>query len=515
MPERPPISLRTVHTPRRAAPTLVASAIALALSACVPITDTPDATTAAPNVVVVSPVIVIQTPVPTITLTPTPQYFAHIVRAGENLTTIAAFYNVPLDELMKINNIKDPNTIYEGQQLAIPSSASPVVSALALTANATPCQMDSDFISDVTIPDNTVLKAGAIFTKTWRLRNSGTCTWTDGYRLVLIKGTAVGAPPFVTVPQTLPGATVDISINMVAPKDPGTYTSIWQIESPDGKSFGAIPYVRIVIPGAASVGGGPLLPNPADGLALISGITKNSRTIFLKGQQMGNRADVFSKVGDSITFSGAYLADIGDGRTVWGGYGNLAPVAGFFMRHTARTGNSFNNVTYAAFPGWEAIDLTDPGKALQGCDGRAPLDCELNAVKPSIAIIMIGTNDSTGHEDLAWFEGYVNQVVEKCIASGVIPVLSTIPWNAYQDVKPYNGAIIDSARAHDIPLLNTYGAFENLSNHGVGSDGVHPTVPPDGNTADFSGEGLKYGYNLRNLITLQMLDALWRQVLSY
>lgn len=431
-----------------------------------------------------------------------PTYVAYVVKSGENLTVIATKFQMSIDDLMRINNITDPNTIYEGQQLAIPSAA--------IAALPGQCAMESEFVSDVTIPDNSIMKPGEIFTKTWRIKNSGSCEWKDDFRLVLVKGADIGAPPYVTVPPAAPGATVDISMQMVAPKNSGIYTSIWQMQSPDGTFFGAIPYVRIVIPGSSAY-----VPNPLSGLPVISGITKKSRDIFLAGQTLGNRANVFSKIGDSITFDGHFLSDIGNGRAVWYDYANLAPAARFFMQQKARTGNSFNNDTRAAFPGWEAIDLTDPSKASPDCGGHSPLDCELGSVKPSVAIIMIGTNDSTGHEDLAWFQGYINQIIEKCIQAGVIPVLSTIPWNAYEDVRPYNAAITESARTYDVPLLDTYGAFETLPNHGVGGDGVHPTVPPDGNTANFSTQGLLYGYTLRNLITLQMLDALWRQVLSY
>src|SRR5688572_33446410 len=39
------------------------------------------------------------------------------------------------------------------------------------------------FIKDVTVPDGTQLSAGEVFTKTWRLQNRGTCTWTPDYML--------------------------------------------------------------------------------------------------------------------------------------------------------------------------------------------------------------------------------------------------------------------------------------------------------------------------------------------
>ena len=506
MVDRPSHSTRNAYRPSINLTVLAAFCTAvLTLSACVTADGgiiTAEPPVATPYQVPSNPTVVLETPLPTFPPTATPTYVAYVILEGENLTTIATKFNLSVDDLMRINGINDPNTVFVGQQLAIPSSASSVM--------AGNCQLQTSFVNDVTVPDNTIMQPGEIFVKTWRIMNAGTCDWNEDYRLVLLKDGNIGAPPFITIPHTPPGEAVDISIPMVAPKQSGIFTSIWSFQASDGTNFGAVLYVRIVIPGSQAY-----VPQPASGLPVISGITKNARNIFLKGQELGNRPNVFSKIGDSITYDSNFLGPIGNGRTLWYGYEHLAPASRYFMQVKARTGNSFNNDTLAAFPGWEAIDLTDSSKALSGCLGHAPLDCELMQTKPSVAIIMIGTNDSTGHEDLAWFQGYIDLIIEKCIEAGVIPVMSTVPWNAYEDIAPYNAAIIESARAHDVPVLDTYGAFETLPNHGVGEDGVHPTVPPNGNTADFSSSGLNYGYNMRNLITLQMLDAIWRQVLSY
>ncbi len=71
------------------------------------------------------------------------------------------------------------------------------------------------------------------------MRNSGTCTWTTGYRLVYISGDQLNAPASIPVPISVaPGQTVDISANMVAPDVSGHYEGVWQLRSADGKSFG-------------------------------------------------------------------------------------------------------------------------------------------------------------------------------------------------------------------------------------------------------------------------------------
>jgi hypothetical protein len=81
-------------------------------------------------------------------------------------------------------------------------------------------------------------------------------------------------------------------------------------------------------------------------------------------------------------------------------------------------------------------------------------------------------------------------------------------------VTPYNDAVVRTARAFDTPLVDYHTAMEQAINHGIREDGIHPSSPPDGFASNFDSEHLKYGYNIRNLMTLQVLDLLWRQVLS-
>jgi hypothetical protein len=56
------------------------------------------------------------------------------------------------------------------------AAASPTLNVPAATVTQD-CDK-ADFVTDVTIPDDTVLDPGESFTKTWRLKNSGTCSWT-------------------------------------------------------------------------------------------------------------------------------------------------------------------------------------------------------------------------------------------------------------------------------------------------------------------------------------------------
>ena len=96
------------------------------------------------------------------------------------------------------------------------------------------------FIKDVTIPDGTQLSTGEVFTKTWRLQNRGTCTWTPDYLLVYTSGDQMGPTTAVRLPGNVgPGQTVDVSVTLTAPESVGYHVSYWMLRNPSGALFGA------------------------------------------------------------------------------------------------------------------------------------------------------------------------------------------------------------------------------------------------------------------------------------
>jgi hypothetical protein len=103
------------------------------------------------------------------------------------------------------------------------------------------------FQKDVTIPDNTKLKPGEEFTKTWRVKNSGSCVWEEGYRLSFISGNKMGGASYTLTKEIVSGAELDISIDMIAPKTEGFYTGNWRMADDDGVIFGDNVYVLIEV----------------------------------------------------------------------------------------------------------------------------------------------------------------------------------------------------------------------------------------------------------------------------
>jgi hypothetical protein len=111
-------------------------------------------------------------------------------------------------------------------------------SAASPTTTSVPCDR-AEFVSDVTVPDGTKIGPGTSFVKTWRLKNTGSCTWTTSYRVVFDSGNALGAPASFNLPTNVPpNGIADISVNMKAPDSPKDYESFWKLQNAAGITFG-------------------------------------------------------------------------------------------------------------------------------------------------------------------------------------------------------------------------------------------------------------------------------------
>ncbi len=127
---------------------------------------------------------------------------------------------------------------------ALPTQAQPLLLPTN-TSLAGSCN-NSMFIKDVTIPDGTLINAGQVFVKTWRIQNTGTCAWTTDYKLTFVGGEKMGAETVKLTAAVQPNQEFDISISFTAPTGKtGDLRSTWQIASSDGKLFGTSFYVLI------------------------------------------------------------------------------------------------------------------------------------------------------------------------------------------------------------------------------------------------------------------------------
>lgn len=111
------------------------------------------------------------------------------------------------------------------------------------------------FVSDVSVPDGTVLTPGELVTKTWRFRNDAQVAWPAGTRLLFVgkNSDRMGAPDEVLVQrEVLPGAEIDISVPLTAPQAPGRYVTYFRLSGADQRKFGQRVWCSIIVKEAGS-----------------------------------------------------------------------------------------------------------------------------------------------------------------------------------------------------------------------------------------------------------------------
>ena len=133
-----------------------------------------------------------------------------------------------------------------------------------------------EFLADVNIPDGTIFAPNETFQKTWRISNAGGSSWTTAYSLVYIDGTLMGAEPTIPLPKAVAaGENVEITVDMVAPPEAGTYRGYWKLRNASGQVFGfgananeAI-WVDIVVQGEGSSEAETETPQAAGAVASV------------------------------------------------------------------------------------------------------------------------------------------------------------------------------------------------------------------------------------------------------
>jgi len=107
------------------------------------------------------------------------------------------------------------------------------------------------FVSDVSIPDNTPVNAGQSFTKTWKVKNAGSCAWDAGFKFAFVSGDQMGASAYSLPSSVAAGAVTDISVTMTAPNKSGTVRGDWRMSTATGQFFGDQVYVQVVVGGGS------------------------------------------------------------------------------------------------------------------------------------------------------------------------------------------------------------------------------------------------------------------------
>jgi GDSL-like Lipase/Acylhydrolase family len=240
--------------------------------------------------------------------------------------------------------------------------------------------------------------------------------------------------------------------------------------------------------------------------------------VYLRGQRLGRQRNVFVRIGDSLSVATWVLYPFGWGRYNLRTYAALSPTVQLFSSGVVRAENTFSAIPVAADNGWTSTDVLDPARANASVckTGESPLTCEIRSAQPAIALIQLGTND-VATLGLDTYRTNLEAIVNTLLDAGVIPVISTLPPRMQFEgpVADVNTVVRDIAARYELPLVDYGAAMRALPGYGLSADGVHPSAPPGDFylTADFSDENLRYGYTLRNLLLLRMLDTLRQETI--
>lgn len=147
-------------------------------------------------------------PEPTATAEPENAMPIHVVRSGDTLMSISQFYDVPMDDIMTMNGISNPNILAVGQELLIPAGGIPTATPEP-TSPPQPTVVPSpnptvppDMEGEVQLEITAVLGVGNLTEEAVQLVNSGSrqiglLDWTlrdeDGFVYTFGQFTLFGA----------------------------------------------------------------------------------------------------------------------------------------------------------------------------------------------------------------------------------------------------------------------------------------------------------------------------------
>jgi hypothetical protein len=248
---------------------------------------------------------------------------------------------------------------------------------------------------------------------------------------------------------------------------------------------------------------------------LTCAVTENLRSIAARNPTARER--VFMKVGDSISATHEFLHcfETTNPNLAGQGYAHLDGARAWFAGQSIAGTTSFARESQATM-------LAQTAQwAMSGAP--SPLERELSTMNPRYALVMFGTNDIGygGHTASAavkfpWMYEHITALVDAISDRGVVPVMYSIP--PYDGIHPEHRHLVPAwnvvlrafAEGRQLPFIDYHREMLQLPDWGLRSDGVHPSSDY-GWLCDFSAStGLVWGYNLRNLLTLQALDRVWQ-----
>jgi hypothetical protein len=233
-------------------------------------------------------------------------------------------------------------------------------------------------------------------------------------------------------------------------------------------------------------------------------ISDAMHAVYAQGLQKGNREEAFAKIGDCQSTITWFL-----GNFVPGGDYDLGSEYAYLQSVIDHYQDSYNRMSVATDNGFNSASILSPLWAdVNQCEPEeSPVTCEYRIMRPSVALIMLGTNDFYQPQT---FERRLRTIIEITMDHGIVPVLSTKADNLEGD-EQINQIIVRLGAEFEIPVWNFWRALQDLPNQGLEPDGGHLT---DGPNYFDDPAALQTGVTIHNLTALQVLDFVWRALSS-
>lgn len=311
------------------------------------------------------------------------------------------------------------------------------------------------------------------------------------------------------VQETIPQSTIPIS-QAPTPLPP---TAVPQSTIPTPQSTTAVPQSPTPSPSSPL----PTPSSPLPSLLTINGLAPdqflllppevmaNVRRIWAEGQALGRNSHAFSKLGDSVVATPAFLTPFGRVTHYHlGDYEALQPAIEQF-------GGSWLRYGVAIRPGLQARSVFDPFWAdKEWCEpNETVLDCEIRLNKPAFLLIHLGANDEN-----SGFGRQLELIALRAIELGVVPILITKADRFEGEDNRNNLAIRQVAADHHLPLLDFDLLAGTIPLRGLRDDEVHLSAVPSGIYDYRDPATWETGQAVQNLAILFMFDALWEIVRS-
>jgi hypothetical protein len=251
----------------------------------------------------------------------------------------------------------------------------------------------------------------------------------------------------------------------------------------------------------------PLPPDNVNGIKLDQfvimppAVQEKVKQIFAKGQQLGNNAQRFSKIGDSIIEHPHYMVKFDTPDYNLGQYAYLQDVLNYYRGSYGRDSLSVRRGLHSW--SWNNPTWADKDQCLPD---EGPIACEYRVHKPSVSFIVLGSNDVGVPE---YFRKSMEELVQFTIDQGVIPVIVTKADRHEGDSNINNLILKETAAKFNVPLLDFDAVAGTMPNRGIDpADGTHLTFYY---AHDYSVPvAFTKGHAIHDLTSVIMLDELWR-----